>query len=372
MKHDAPTPAQELRSRIAANGPVTVEEFMTCCLSARGGYYRDREPIGQSGDFITAPEISQTFGELIGLWAAAVWESAGRGPVKLIELGPGRGVLMADALRAARAAPGFREALEVWLVEISETLQRHQAAALAAHPEIRAHWRKRLEDVPDGPAIIIANEFLDALPIRQLERSGGAWRERRVGLSPEGALVFLTGEAVDWPADYPPFPVPGTAEGSMVEINPGAARLAAELGRRAQALRSGPASGPFAALFIDYGYPARTAGDSLQALARRRFASVLASPGEADLSAHVDFEAFGACASGAGLNVWGPMPQGQFLLQLGLGQRLERLFKTATPEQKRALLSGAQRLVDPKQMGVLFKALAITTPGPPPPPFGAP
>lgn len=238
------TPSHELRNRIAANGPVTVEEFMAHCLSACGGYYRDREPIGQGGDFITAPEISQTFGELIGLWAATVWESAGRGPVKLIELGPGRGVLMSDALRAARAAVGLCDALEVWLVEISEPLRRHQATALAAYPDIPVQWRQRLEDVPDGPAIIIANEFLDALPIRQLERIDGAWRERRVGVAPDGAFTFLTGETVEWPTDYPAFPDPDAAEGAMVEINPGAARVAVELGRRARASHSATGAAP--------------------------------------------------------------------------------------------------------------------------------
>jgi NADH dehydrogenase [ubiquinone] 1 alpha subcomplex assembly factor 7 len=364
--------SQELKRHIALTGPVTVEDYMAYCLGASGGYYRDHEPIGRSGDFITAPEISQCFGELIGLWAAAVWQTNGRRPVKFVELGPGRGVLMADILRAAQAASGFSEAIEVWLVEISEALRRHQATALARWPNARPQWRERLEDVPDGPAIIIANEFLDALPIRQLERREGAWWERRVGLGPDGAFVFLTGEQVAWPTDYPVFPDPDLAEGEVVEICPKAAKVAVELARRARQTQAEFGAGGMTALFIDYGCAKRAAGDSLQAVARHRYADSLANPGEADLSAHVDFEAFGACALAAGLNVWGPMPQGQFLLRLGLGQRLERLSRDAAPKQKEALLSGAQRLVDPKQMGVLFKVMAVTAPGAiPPPPFTA-
>ncbi|HKQ55279.1 MAG TPA: SAM-dependent methyltransferase [Methyloceanibacter sp.] len=356
--------ASRLRDRIAREGSISVHDYMEACLGdRRSGYYATREPIGASGDFITAPEISQTFGELIGVWCVAVSRAMpAPAAVTVAELGPGRGTLIADALRAWRSAPEFLALVSVALVETSSALEAVQRETLRASPA-PCKWYASLDDIPPGPLILIANEFIDALPLRQFVRQGGAWRERTVALTGD-ALGFGAGAPAE--QDALPSWLSGVdaEEGAIVETRPAAAKLVAMLAARAN-------DAPVAALIADYG-PARSGiGDTLQAVRRHRFADPLAAQGETDLTGHVDFTALSLTARAAGLAAFGPMPQGQFLLELGLAARVDRLSREATPAEREAILSGAARLADPRQMGALFKMLALQSSGlAPPPPFG--
>ena len=353
--------AARLHARIARDGPLTVEDFMQACLSDEAaGVYASRQPIGGKGDFITSPEISQIFGELVGLWAVAVWQSMGEpSRVTIAELGPGRGTLMADASRAWRGVPKFLDSVSVALIETSPVMIEAQRKTLKdAGAPLR--WYAALDAVPEGPLIVIANEFVDALPIRQFIRRRAAWRERLIASDGEGGFTFIDGEAEDEDRHLPH----AAPDDAILETRPAAQALMRELGRRAE-------HAPLAALIIDYGHAESGFGDTLQAVRGHRFADVLANPGAADLSAHVDFADLKRAAVAAGLNAYGPMPQGEFLLKLGLAARRERLLQRATPTQAEDIASGAARLVDPRQMGVLFKALALASAGlPPPPPFG--
>ena len=357
--------APSLRERIAREGPISVHDYMEACLADCGaGYYTTRQPIGAAGDFITAPEISQIFGELIGAWAASVWQAMGApSSVVVAELGPGRGTLMRDALRVWRNVPEFLACVSVALVETSPVLEAVQRETLR-EPTAPLQWYAALEDVPGGPLILIANEFVDALPVRQIVRQGGGWRERTVTRTDNGALTFGAGAPVERDA-LPPWLVGTDApEGAIVETRPAASKLVETLATRAKEV-------PVAALIADYGHAMSGIGDTFQAVQRHRFADPLAAPGEADLTAHVDFAALKETARVAGLAAFGPMPQGQFLLELGLASRCDRLLRSATPDQRQAILSGAARLADPRQMGALFKMLALQSSGlAPPPPFG--
>ncbi len=341
-----------LRALIGAAGPLTVAHYMEEALfHPRFGYYASRDPLGARGDFVTAPEISQAFGELVGLWCADYWQRLGApDPVALVELGPGRGTMLGDALRAARIVPGFCAAARLHLVERSPALRAVQERTLAAASPA---WHDDIDGVPRGPMLLVANEFLDALPVRQFVQRAGAWRERRVGLGPDGALRFVAGEATAGIA----FDAP---DGAIREIRPGADELARKIARRLE--DSGGAG-----LFVDYGYFPAACGDTLQAVRRHRAHDVLLEPGAADLTAQVDFAAFAAAASAAGACVWGPVPQGAFLGSLGLEARAERLIAHADSDQALLIRSGCRRLVDPAEMGTLFKALAVTAPDAPPP-----
>jgi NADH dehydrogenase [ubiquinone] 1 alpha subcomplex assembly factor 7 len=345
-----------IRRRIAADGPLSVAAFMAMALHEPGlGYYARRQPIGAEGDFTTAPEISQIFGELVGLWCALYWEQIGRpDPVALAELGPGRGVLAVDLLRAAAALPGFRRALRLYLVEASPHLRLEQERRLV---RTRPVWLQRADELPAGPLLVVANEFLDALPIRQFVRSGNGWAERLVTLDGAGELVFAVGPESPAIALLGPERLHrGAAPGSIVEFCPAALALAAHFGRRF-------AREPGAALFIDYGHFPSRLGSTLRALHRHHPAAVLAQPGTADLSAHVDFSAVAEAARAAGAEVHGPVAQGRFLAALGAEARLEALCARASPAQRRALENGLARLVDPAAMGEHFKAMAVTMPG---------
>ena len=348
--------AAAIAARIARDGPISVEGFMRACLAdPQHGYYagaRIAARIGGEGDFITAPEISQVFGELIGLWAAETWRQLGAPPtLRLVELGPGRGTLMADALRAIGAvAPAFRAALRVHLVEISPVLRAAQARALAA---AEPAWHDSFDQVPRGPLIVVANEFFDALPVRQFVRDGAAWREPVVALA-EGRLALAPGPVVE---DPPLEPAHRDApDGAIVEVCADGRAIAAALGARVA--RDGGA-----ALLIDYGPAESAPGDSLQALRRHRHVDALAAPGEADVTAHVDFAALARAAGGTGAVVCGPIPQGTFLTRLGIVARTAALVARAAPEQRRLLATGTQRLIDPAHMGTLFKTLALIAPG---------
>lgn len=354
--------ALKLAERIAATGPISIHDYMEACLyDPEHGYYIKGNPIGRHGDFITAPEISQVFGELIGLWAGEVWREMGEpGNLRLIELGPGRGTLMADALRALRILPGFLASTAIHLIEASQPLKEKQRLALAA-PGCPVFWEARLEDVPAGPAIIIANEFLDCLPVRQyvFDASLGAWCERLVD--------FLNGRFAIGarPSETVPFTFPPDAhDGVILEYRPGATRLIEALAERAS-------EAPIAALFIDYGYERPSFGETLQAVKAHKFASVFDKPGETDLTAHVDFARLAEAGKAAGLRVYGPMPMGEWLLRLGIEWRTTQLLRSASGEEASSIESGVRRLVDPAQMGALFKVMVLTRGvSVPPPPFG--
>jgi NADH dehydrogenase [ubiquinone] 1 alpha subcomplex assembly factor 7 len=312
--------------------PERLDRFMA---RANAIYYATQDPFA---DFTTSPEISQVFGELIGLWAAVTWRLLGRPTaVALVEAGPGRGTLMSDALRAIRrAAPDFAAALSVHLIETSPRLRIAQASRL---PD--ATWHHHLGSVPAMPMILLANEFLDALPIRQFVRRGTGWTERFVA----------AGQWVEQPADTAP-PDRPASEGDVVEVNEPAREVIAAVAERM-------ANHPGAALFLDYGPQHSAAGDSLQALARKRPVDPLVHAGSADLTAHVDFADLARVAARHGAQVQGPMPQGPFLGALGLFQRTQRLARERPAEQAAALIAAARRLAEPAAMGHLFKVMAV-------------
>jgi NADH dehydrogenase [ubiquinone] 1 alpha subcomplex assembly factor 7 len=346
------TPLERLIRRRVAIGPVTVAEYMKLVLAhPKHGYYPTRDPIGLAGDFITAPEISQMFGELIGLWCAHVWGLIGAPKrIALIELGPGRGTLMADALRAVRkVAPGFAEAAEIHLVDTSPPLRDIQREKLADAP---VFWQKSLSAAPREQAIIIGNEFLDALPVHQLVRTAAGWCERQIGIERDGRLGFTVASELSPLADLLDPVVARAPKGSIAEISPKVRTLGRAIGKRVA--RYGGA-----ALLIDYGHAVPGPGDTLQAVRRHRKHLVLNDPGEADVTAHVDFAAFGAEAALEGGRVHGPVEQGLFLRRLGIVERAERLGRDADQKTKAEIDIGLRRLIEPRKMGSLFKALAI-------------
>jgi SAM-dependent MidA family methyltransferase len=332
--------------------PERLDRFMARAATAY--YAAPRESFGRAGDFTTAPEISQAFGECLGAWAAVLWQTMGRpDPVLLVELGPGRGTLMADALRAIGAVvPPFRAALRLHLVETSPALRRTQAAALG---EAMVDWHDDIVTVPDGPAILFANEFFDVLPIRQFVFSSGVWLERFV----------QNGRFREYPPeDAPPLPV-AAPDGAVREVSAAGLGLA-----RIVAIRLRAQGG--AALILDYGPIDSDFGDSLQAVSQHGSADPLAAPGSVDLSAHVDFAALAAAAREAGAASHGPLPQGLFLQRIGLMSRAAMLARVASVagrrEQAGLILSGAERLVAAERMGRLFKALCLCHPDLPVPP----
>lgn len=355
------TPLEEiLARRIRATGPLTLAEFMAEALHHPGaGYYATRDPLGAAGDFVTAPEVSQVFGELLGLWCADAWMAmGGPDPVLLAELGPGRGTLMADALRALKVTPAFGRALRLHLIETSPVLRAAQAKTLA---DAAPTWHEGLDTLPDGPLLLLANEFLDALPIRQFERRATGWHERRVGLAQDGAgLAFALDPQPSAAAGLIPRDVVGAPLGSIAEARPAALGLGATLGARL-------ARAPGYALFIDYGHAPSAPGDTLQAVRGHRRHPVLEAPGSADLTAHVDFAAFAAAAGAAGARAYGPVTQRDLLEALGIHVREQRLLARASPDQASAIRAGIRRLIDPAEMGTLFKVLALAHPALPQP-----
>lgn len=354
------TPLFELIARrIRSSGPISLAEYMRLALAhPEHGYYTSGDPLGapseSGGDFVTAPEVSQMFGELLGLWCADTWRFLGQPkPVKLIELGPGNGTLMADALRALRIVPDFAANLEVHLVEISPSLRRRQETALSGRA---VAWHESLAEVPEGPFLLLANELFDALPIRQFERGAAGWRERLVGLAGSGEeLVFVAGPEDEAAALLIPEAAGELPPGAVVEICPEAEALAREIGRRVT-------EGPGAALLVDYGYLRPSGNSSFQALRRHRRHDPLRDPGSADLTAHVDFAAVKRALAAGGATAFGPVDQGPFLTALGLDQRAAALARKATDSQRRDIEAAARRLTDPEQMGTLFKAIAAMPP----------
>ncbi len=343
-----------LRRQIAADGPLPVDRYMALALGHPShGYYATRDPLGAAGDFITAPEISQIFGELIGIWLIDCWDRMGRpNPFRLVELGPGRGTLMRDALRAARVLPGFADAARIHLVETSPTLKAKQAKTLANVPSI--DWHDRLADVPDGPMLAVANEFFDALPVRQFERARSGWRERLVTADAEtGTLRFVLSDRPDPVIEQLPIAAENSKPGAIVEICPAGLAIAADLGRRI-------AEEGGAALIIDYGHTRSAQGETLQAVRRHRYADPLVDPGESDLTAHVDFAMLADAAREAGAGICGPSTQAAWLEEMGIGLRAARLKQSAGDEQAADIDAAVLRLTSPDQMGELFKIMSLS------------
>lgn len=344
---------------IQRDGPLPVDQWMSICLGHPDyGYYTTSQPFGAGGDFTTAPEISQMFGELIGLWAAVVWQQMGApDTVRLIELGPGRGTLMSDALRAASGVPGFSDAISVNLMEISPILIEAQKKALAG-AGVPVSWVSDVGEIPAGPSIFLGNEFLDALPVCQFLKVDDGWRQRCIDVS-DGRFRYVPGDPVD-PSEIP-LVFQESSEGSIFETSPASQAIVSKVCERIR--ESGGA-----ALFIDYGHSQSAVGDTLQAVRKHEYADPLANPGAQDLTAHVDFAALARTAKDAGARAWGPISQGDLLERLGISARAASLLAGATKEQAVELASARQRLTSPDGMGRLFKALAICHPDAPAPP----
>lgn len=378
------TPLERLiGGEIAETGPMTVARYMELCLAHPAyGYYATRDPLGAEGDFVTAPEISQMFGEMLGAWVVAVWQGMGRPDFRLVELGPGRGTLMADTLRVLRAT-GAAAAAELWFVETSGALRAEQARRV---PGVR--WATRLEEVPDGPAVVLANEFLDALPMRQFLKSAEGWRERVVGLAPpagrpaggraggpagsHGRRCGDAGSALCWGLSDALPPISSGRDrapvGAWAEVSPAADAVVAEIARR---LAGGSSAAPCAALVLDYGYRAadRPAGPTLQAVRRHAPADALAAPGAADLTWLVDFDALARGLAGRGARgaQVALTTQGAFLARMGIGQRATALAR-GRPDRADAIADALERLTGADAMGTLFKVAGAISPGLPAPP----
>jgi SAM-dependent MidA family methyltransferase len=346
----------EIKKLIKTSGPMPVWRYMELCLThPQHGYYVSRDPLGREGDFTTSPEVSQMFGELLGLWAASVWKGLGSPSLlRLVELGPGRGTMMADALRALRVLPPLYQALSIHLVEINPVLREKQKAALSGARSIE--WHDNIDEVPEGPAVILANEYFDVLPIHQAVKRETGWHERTVEIDSNGKLGF--GFAAEPTPRFevllPPL-VRAAPVGAVFEWRPDA-----EIMKIATRMRNQGG----AALIIDYGHIRSDAGDTFQAIARHSFADPLKNPGQADVTAHVDFQALARAAEDIGARVHGPVPQGEFLQRLGIETRALGLMAKATHEVSEDISSALKRLIGGGRggMGSMFKVLAVSEP----------
>ena len=361
-----PTPlALRLMQLVRDHGPISVGDYMNDALChPQHGYYATRDPFGPNqegkpgGDFTTAPEISQLFGDLVGAWLVHAWSEIGEpSAFNLVELGPGRGTLMADILRVGTVRPGFLDAARLFMVEASGRMryrqQRtlHEAGHMTEARRDRVVWADRLDDVPPGPTLIVANEFFDCLPIRQYVRAKDGWRERLVGLNEDGTgLAFVLGAAGE--PDGAPH---GARPEDIYEVSEAGRDLARQIAERFAAHKG-------RALIVDYGHGRTGLGDTFQAVKAHAHWPVLRAPGEADVTAHVDFAALARAARAAGARVDGPVRQGDFLKRLGLKQRLAKVAE-ARPDAADALRAGAARLAGADQMGHLFKVLAVSSDG---------
>ena len=346
----------EIKKLIKSSGPMPVWRYMELCLTHPShGYYISRDPLGREGDFTTSPEVSQMFGELLGLWVGSVWKAMGSPSLlRLIELGPGRGTMMADALRALRVLPPLYQALSIHLVEINPVLREKQKAALSGVRIIA--WHDSLDQVPSGPAVILANEYFDVLPIHQAVKRETGWHERTVDIDDGGKLAF--GFALEpmprFEVLLPPL-VRAAPVGAVFEW-----RSDTEIMKIATRVRDQRG----AALIIDYGHVRSDAGDTFQAIARHSFSDPLKNPGQADVTAHVDFQALVRAAEDLGARVHGPVTQGDFLKRLGVEARAAGLMAKASPEVSADIAGALKRLTDSGRggMGSMFKAMAISDP----------
>ncbi|HET7849872.1 MAG TPA: SAM-dependent methyltransferase [Pseudolabrys sp.] len=347
----------DIRRRIEAAGPMPVSQYMRLCLlDPQHGYYTTRNPLGAAGDFTTSPEISQMFGELIGIWMAATWRQMGSPErIRIIELGPGRGTMMSDALRAVKVMPAFRAAAVVDLVDVSPTLRAEQQRTLAG-ASMPLFWHTALDDVPPGPAIIVANEFFDALPVAQVVKKGNHWHERQVAIDRDGKFVFaIAADPLPHFEKLLPPHIRAAADGAILEWR--ADSPAVEIGRRVM-------DGGGAALIIDYGHEESSVGETLQAVGSHAFADPLSAPGAIDLTAHVDFQALAQAIESTGARTHGPIMQSQLLRRLGIQTRAATLKANAGPEGAAAIDGALARLIGfgRSAMGDLFKALGAAHP----------
>ncbi len=343
---------ERIRRLIATSGPVSVADYMaTCLFDPQHGYYTTREPFGRDGDFITAPEISQMFGELVAVWLVQAWQSGGMPmPATIAEIGPGRGTLMKDMVRTIRRlAPDLASRAGFSLVEASPRLTAIQAETLR-DAGLSFSWHSRIETLPEEPLFVVGNEIFDALPFRQFVRTDQGWLERAIGIDDGGNLRFATGTAA-LPHDMLPPDVRGAGSGSIYEIAPAREALMSAIAERIAAHGG-------AGIFFDYGNLVPSIGDTFQAVRRHRSEDVFAHPGEADLTSHVDFSALAAIARAHGLQAQ-LSTQGEFLLDMGLLERAGRLGEAAGDDVRRKISADVERLAAPDQMGNLFKVLAI-------------
>ncbi len=343
-------------SHIKRHGPISVAEYMSLALNHPVfGYYQTQEPLGVKGDFTTAPEISQLFGELVGIWCLKSWESLGEpGRFCLVELGPGHGTLMSDLLRVAKLRPAFIEAADIHLIDASPFLRRKQSKTLRGVANIT--WHDNLSKLPKHPLILVANEFFDCLPVRQMCRTDGGWRERGVHTDQNGDLDFV----------FLRVPAQGmrmldkfeksASTGDIIEVSPERYNLMHKLAKMIS-VQSG------CGLFVDYGHTSTGFGDTLQAVQNHGYADVLSQPGKIDITAHVDFEVLADAAKEGGAKVYGPIPQSLFLKQMGIENRAQKLMDNTKPQQTNSVQAGLERLIAGNQMGSLFKVMAISGKG---------
>jgi SAM-dependent MidA family methyltransferase len=357
MANDIAPLETEIRRRIAAGGPMGVAKYMELCLTdPERGYYTTRDPLGAAGDFITAPEISQMFGELLGLWAAAVWRAMGSpASINLVELGPGRGTMMVDALRAAKVVPEFRAAIAVHLIEIGPELERLQRQALALS-DVPVSWHRSIDEVPEGALIVLANEFFDALPVHQAVMCADGWHERVIEIGEDGELTFgIDRDPMPLFDKLLPAALRAANIGEIFEWR--SDRIALEIGRRLVHFGG-------AALITDYGHTESALGETLQAVGGHRFVEPLLAPGRHDLTAHVDFQALAQAAEGIGARVLGPVTQAALLRRLGIRPRAAALKAAAPPGYAGTIEAALARLTDESRagMGALIKAIAFASP----------
>lgn len=351
---DMTTPLKSrIIKHIKTSGSLPLAEYMHWCMAdPTNGYYANQEAIGSKGDFITAPEISQMFGEMIGIWAVETWESLGKpSPFNLVELGPGKGTLMSDLLRIGNAVPDFLKAAEVQMIETSEKLIKSQKQTLREYDII--NWHKSIKDIPNQPTLIIANEFLDVLPVRQYVKTNDEWREHAINVDENDELVWTLGTGI-LDADSLPENARNEPEGAIFEIS---TIREAFIANASELLKEN--SG--AALFIDYGHTKTDFGDTVQAMRAHGFVDILAEPGMADLTAHVDFGALSQIAKSSGMNVKPIIKQGEFLLSKGLIERAGQLGHEQSADIQEQLTEQAERLALPDEMGNLFKVMEFGT-----------
>lgn len=360
MAETTPTLPELIDVQIRTSGPMSIATYMGLCLThPTKGYYKGADPLGVSGDFITAPEISQMFGELIGFFIVSLWQQMGSPrEFTLLELGPGRGTLLADMLRVACRAEGFRDGLDLRLFETNPALIAEQNGRLEAYDP---KWIDSFEKVGPGPLLVVANEFFDALPVRQFVRGADGWHERMVGLSDGQRQFGLNPTPI--PVSAMPAAIADAELNAVFEVGLANGEVMSRLARTVSTQGG-------AILAIDYGYARTQTGETLQAVRRHKYADVLAAPGEADLSVHVDFEALGNVATQAGLAVQPLATQGEFLVRMGINERA-RALSGANPTLARDIAAARDRLVTPAQMGELFKVFCAASPGLTPPGFAA-
>ena len=349
---------RKIRKQINASGPISVSNFMsTAMANPFHGYYQTRDPFGLTGDFITAPEISQVFGEILGLWCAVTWQKGNKPKeLNLVELGPGRGTLMSDIMRSGITVPSFLDAVQIHLVETSDVLCKIQRQVLS---NFKVHWHKTLDTIPQKPTLIIANEFFDALPVDQYVNTKQGWYERRVDYDEEKNKFFFMPYKKKNSIKIPK-QLQNARLGAVFENCPIGQKLADQIGRWI-CLHG------VAAIIIDYGYTALNTLETLQAVKSHRTHNPLLEIGEADLTAHVDFSAISNSLKKGGVKVYGPINQGEFLLSLGIKARIKKLLEGANSKQTESLLEGCRRLTSSSQMGTLFKVIAVLPPNQPAP-----